>query len=115
MRHNFLGPTVTRVLHVHRLKRCTCFTPGPGNQGNGAWCYYEWNTCERREVREEGNQDRENRFFSLMKKKKSTKKNRHQERERVGLSFEGWVLLFNFFMKGTETNFVPIPTHIQDT
>ena len=29
MRQNFLGPTVTRVLHIHR------FTPGPGKKELG--------------------------------------------------------------------------------
>ena len=29
MRHNFQGPTVTRVLHIHR------FTPGPGKNELG--------------------------------------------------------------------------------
>ena len=29
MRHNFLGPAVTRILHIHR------FTPGPGKKELG--------------------------------------------------------------------------------
>ena len=96
MRHTFLGPTVTRVLHMHS------FTPGPGKTESGGTM-----SGMRREA------GQENRCFFFLKKK-ATKKEREQERERFW-PFQAEVILYNFVLKTPKPFFLLISAHIQDT